>query len=487
MKRGHDARRKSANSTRRRRAALLLLAVAGLLCGAVALAEAELSSSGNLFITFNGGISPTALPRDSRVPIAVWMSGKVRTLSGEKPPALRTVTLALNRNGTLDTKGLPTCHRRQLEAITSEEALAVCGDALVGTGRYRAKTTFPGQPPTPSVGKILAFNSKMHGKQAIMGQVYSDQARLQHQRDQLRDRASQGCLRHRPRRRGPGLAEPIQLPEEDQPQAVSHLHRPRPPPQLPLRPVRRPGGPQTCLLPLRPRFAVLRRRPYPGGDPDPHLQGEGLRRLASRPSRAAMPVAAIVAIASALAIAAPAAAAPTWLRPTGLTAEGDQAEAPRIALDAAGDATAVWLHFDGANYIVQSAARPAGGSWSAPVDLSAPGEDADAPQVAVDPGGDATAVWTRFNGAETGSNSIVQAASRAPGGSWSAPVDLSLVERNAEIPEVALDAAGDATAVWRRFDGANYIVQSAEPPRRRVLEWPRRTLPGRPQHGQPPT
>ncbi len=160
---------------RRRRAGAALLAALAGLCVAAALARAELSSSGNLFITFNGGILPKALPRDSRAPISVWMAGKVRTLSGEKPPSLRTVTIALNRNGRLETQGLPICRRSQIEAATSAQAMRACGDALVGTGRYRARTTFPGQPPTPSIGKILAFNSKVGGREAILGQVFTTQ------------------------------------------------------------------------------------------------------------------------------------------------------------------------------------------------------------------------------------------------------------------------------------------------------------------------
>jgi hypothetical protein len=146
--------------------------VAAALCLAAA-AQAELSASGNLFITFKGGISPKALPRAKAAPIAVSMAGKVRTLSGEKPPALRNVTIALNRAGVLDTTGLPTCAKGRLEGSSSSQALGSCSDALVGTGRYRARTSYPESPPQPTVGKILAFNARLHGQPAILGQVYS--------------------------------------------------------------------------------------------------------------------------------------------------------------------------------------------------------------------------------------------------------------------------------------------------------------------------
>jgi hypothetical protein len=152
---------------------LLTGLTAALLCLTAVLAQAELSSSGNLFVTFRGGITPNALPRHERAPITVSMAGKVRTLSGEKPPGLRNITIALNRNGRLDTQGLPTCPKGRVEGATSAQALAACSDALVGTGRYRARTTFPESRTEPTVGKILAFNATLHGRQAILGQVYS--------------------------------------------------------------------------------------------------------------------------------------------------------------------------------------------------------------------------------------------------------------------------------------------------------------------------
>ena len=134
--------------------------------------------------------------------------------------------------------------------------------------------------------------------------------------------------------------------------------------------------------------------------------------------------------------AAPAVAAPTWLSPVDVSLAGQSALEPQVAIDAAGDAVAVWDRSNGANTIVQAAARPAGGSFGAPVDLSVAGGNALVPQVAIDPAGDAVAVWTRFNG----SNVIVQAAARPAGGSFGAPVDLSLAGQNAIHPQVAIDA-----------------------------------------------
>jgi hypothetical protein len=144
--------------------------------------------------------------------------------------------------------------------------------------------------------------------------------------------------------------------------------------------------------------------------------------------------------------ATPAIAAPAWLAPVDVTATGQigHRTAPQVAVDPGGDAVAVWKGYNGTDEILEAASRPAGGSWEAPVDLSATGEDASEPQVTVDSGGDAVAVWKRYNGA----NYIIEAASRPAGGSWEAPVNLSATGQNSYEPQVAVGPGGSAVSVW---------------------------------------
>lgn len=136
------------------------------------LASAELIERGDLFVKFQGGIDPTALPRDVNAPISVRVDGTVKTLSGERPPALRYIAIAINRGGSIDTKGLPRCQRSQIEAVSSAQALAICGDALVGKGRYVGAVSFPEQTAFPLQGRILAFNAIVDGGRAILAHVY---------------------------------------------------------------------------------------------------------------------------------------------------------------------------------------------------------------------------------------------------------------------------------------------------------------------------
>jgi len=135
-------------------------------------AQAELAERGDLFVKFSGGIAPNALPRDRLAPIAIGVKGTVKTFSGARPPALRWISIAINRGGRLNTRGLPICHASEVNPGTSAEALAACGPALVGEGRYLASTAFPEQSTFPTRGRIVAFNSVSGGRPAILAHVY---------------------------------------------------------------------------------------------------------------------------------------------------------------------------------------------------------------------------------------------------------------------------------------------------------------------------
>ncbi len=160
--------------------------------------------------------------------------------------------------------------------------------------------------------------------------------------------------------------------------------------------------------------------------------------------------------------AASAGAAPAWLPALDLSAAGHFAQSPQVGVDPQGNAIAVWTRFNGTNYIVQGAVRQAGsGVWQAPVDLSVAGQSAVGPQVAVDPQGNAVAVWIRFSG----THEVVQSAVRpAANGVWQAPVDVSVTGADAATPQVGVDPQGNAVAVWARSNGPNFIVQGAVRP-----------------------
>ena len=155
----------------------------------------------------------------------------------------------------------------------------------------------------------------------------------------------------------------------------------------------------------------------------------------------------------------------TWSSPAvDLSAPGQNASFPQVALSADGTkATAIWRRSDGSN-AVQSASATLTGStatWSTVTDLSAPGQAASNLQVALSADGTkATAVWLRRDG----SNDIVQTVSATITGStatWSTVTNLSAPGQNATGAQVAVSADGTkATAIWPRSNGSNRIVQS---------------------------
>jgi hypothetical protein len=152
---------------------LPLLAGALLVTGVLATpASAELTQKGNLFVRFDGGISPSSLPRNALAPIGVGIEGRIRAPKGQEPPSLRHIRIALNRGGVLDSVGLPRCRRAQIDSAPTAEALAACGDSLVGTGGITARTSFPDQPSYLLRGEILLFNGRAGGREAIFGHLY---------------------------------------------------------------------------------------------------------------------------------------------------------------------------------------------------------------------------------------------------------------------------------------------------------------------------
>ena len=151
----------------------IALAVTVLAALAAASAFGELTQRGNLFVRFDGGISPNALPRKALAPIAVRIEGTIRTPAGQTPPGLRRIRIALNREGRLSTRGLPICHRNQIDSANPSRALAACGPALVGSGGIVARTSFKDQPSTYLLrGSLLFFNAVVHGRPAILGHLY---------------------------------------------------------------------------------------------------------------------------------------------------------------------------------------------------------------------------------------------------------------------------------------------------------------------------
>jgi len=150
-------------------------ALGAALCSLLAftsLATAEVTQEGNLRVSFEGGIAPHALPRQGRAPVKVTLTGDIKTVDGLDPPQLRTIQMAINRNGKLDYRGLPACHYHQIQPASTNEAIETCPDSVIGKGGFQAHVVLPEQSPFPSAGKVIAFNGLFHGRHVVFAHVY---------------------------------------------------------------------------------------------------------------------------------------------------------------------------------------------------------------------------------------------------------------------------------------------------------------------------
>lgn len=136
-------------------------------------AQAEVTQKGPLRVTVQGDLSPPALPRGRQVPIAVTVGGKIVSTDGDTPPQLRTLRIELNRNGRLETRGLPVCRAALIHPASTKRALRACRGGLVGRGSFSVAVDLAGQEPYPTTGKLLVFNGIHKGRRALLGQIYS--------------------------------------------------------------------------------------------------------------------------------------------------------------------------------------------------------------------------------------------------------------------------------------------------------------------------
>lgn len=148
----------------------------------------------------------------------------------------------------------------------------------------------------------------------------------------------------------------------------------------------------------------------------------------------------------------------TFSSPVVVSRPGDEAAAPQVAVAASGAAVVVWRRTGTGGTGIQAATRRGPSDpLSEPVDLSPAGAQAFSPQVAIAPSGAAVVTWLRFDGA----NTVVDAVTRGPGGAFSAPVQLSITGRDALAPHAAIDGSGRAVVAWNRSNGANTVIQAA--------------------------
>lgn len=154
-------------------------------------------------------------------------------------------------------------------------------------------------------------------------------------------------------------------------------------------------------------------------------------------------------VAGRRATAALSTAAGAWAAPEVIGDAGSQT--PQVAIAANGDAVMVWLVGDTGTTSSLWASRRSGPFWSAPVRIIASVKGMASPRLRVDAAGNAIAVWVQR---PTPRNEVHAARFTAGTGSWGAPAMLNDPAAQAYGPALAMTASGDAIVVWTEANDA---------------------------------
>jgi len=140
---------------------LIAISVAGIAMAGGA--QPVTVKAGNLEVTYNGKFTPSTLPKNKLAPISLQASGSIKTLDGTHPPALKEVILETDKNGAINTKGIPVCTSGKLQARDTKAAEKVCGKSIIGTGNTTVEVQFPEQRPVLVNSKLLVINGGTSG------------------------------------------------------------------------------------------------------------------------------------------------------------------------------------------------------------------------------------------------------------------------------------------------------------------------------------
>jgi hypothetical protein len=103
-------------------------------------------------------VTSAAAPRTKLAPITLHFSGRIATVDGSQPPALKDFIVETGKTGAIDTKGVPVCGRGRIEATSTQAAERACRGAIVGRGSTEVRVAFPESTPFTAKGPLVIFN-----------------------------------------------------------------------------------------------------------------------------------------------------------------------------------------------------------------------------------------------------------------------------------------------------------------------------------------
>lgn len=137
-----------------------------------------------------------------------------------------------------------------------------------------------------------------------------------------------------------------------------------------------------------------------------------------------------------------------WSKPQVLSSGQRNASNPHVAMDPDGNAIAIWIEEGAVQYAYQAVGSIA---WSSPLPLSLSNQ-ASAAMVVVDQKSVATVIWLEADAVLTSSATIFSMK-------WSSPITLS--PGRSSSPALSTNTNGDLVSVWTWSDGISTFIQSS--------------------------
>ncbi len=139
-----------------------------------------------------------------------------------------------------------------------------------------------------------------------------------------------------------------------------------------------------------------------------------------------------------------------------LSTDAYDAESPRVVIGPDGTTTVAWKRGTGSGDVAESSTRPPDGDFSPAEVLSGAGTSLSSVVPAAGPGGAATVIWVALSGADL----RVHAATRPAGGSFGAAELLSPAAAEAIEADVAIGPDGTTIVLFTLRGGSDEIVRA---------------------------
>jgi hypothetical protein len=135
---------------------------------ATAFAGGALVKVDGIVLRADGDFQPTSLPRQRFVPIHFEGHFDIAAAGGGRPVALEQVVIDFDRDGRLDSSGLPVCQPERIADASTAEARQACAGAIVGSGRIEALIDIGGGPVAASSPLTIFNGPRVAGNPSVV-------------------------------------------------------------------------------------------------------------------------------------------------------------------------------------------------------------------------------------------------------------------------------------------------------------------------------